>query len=178
MMFKGLFAVRISYPLRVGFTGLLRAGRVDVQAPSAAVFTAAIPALFIIGHDACHPGAHAAQLAEQNRRPAGDAPGLPRLCRLGLRPQQPAPRLDQREDQGPGLDAARKKEYDALSPGIRLVHRMYRTWWGVGPYYMIEMWIKFGMDAGEGEIAQDQSPVLVRPIVGCRLRDRADRRGF
>jgi len=38
-----------------------------------------------------------------------------------------------------------KSEYDALPAWYRLIHRMYRTWWGVGPYYLIEMWAKFGM---------------------------------
>ena len=47
-----------------------------------------------------------------------------------------------------------KEQYNSLSPLYRFVHRMYRTWWGVGPYYMIEMWIKFGMTQAKVKTAR------------------------
>lgn len=38
-----------------------------------------------------------------------------------------------------------KEDYDRLTPVGRFMQRKYRTWWGVGFYYIVEIWAKYGM---------------------------------
>jgi omega-6 fatty acid desaturase (delta-12 desaturase) len=38
-----------------------------------------------------------------------------------------------------------RDEYATLTPLGRFLQRRYRTWWGVGFYYIIEIWTKYGM---------------------------------
>ena len=139
-----LFAVSL-LPYVLGYWGFLTLHSWWFKALSAALFTAAIPALFIIGHDACHqaltphawlnkiigrlamlPGYHAYAVWDYGHNSLHHGWTNVRTKDLVWTPLS-------------------KQEYDSLSPAYRWMHRLYRTWWGVGAYYMIEMWIKFGM---------------------------------
>ena len=144
--FKGLALFIASVvPYALGYWGFLALEGWTLKVLSAALFTAAIPALFIIGHDACHqaltphawlnrivgrlamlPGYHAYAVWDYGHNGLHHGWTNVKTKDLVWTPLS-------------------KSEYDALSPLYRWVHRMYRTWWGVGAYYMIEMWIKFGM---------------------------------
>lgn len=144
--FKGMLLFAISIlPYLLGYWGFIELHGWWLKIACAAVFTGAIPALFIIGHDACHqaltphswlnkivgriamlPGCHAYAVWDYGHNSLHHGWTNVRTKDLVWTPLS-------------------KEEYDALSPAYRLVHRLYRTWWGVGAYYAIEMWIKFGM---------------------------------
>lgn len=144
--FKGLALFVISLiPYALGYWGFVA---LDGWAPkllSAALLTTAIPALFIIGHDACH----------QALTPHGWLNKI--VGRLAMLPGWHAYAVWDYGHNGlhHGWTNVRTKdlvwtplskdEYDNLSAPYRLLHRLYRTSWGVGVYYMIEMWMKFGM---------------------------------
>ena len=112
---------------------------------SAAVFTAAIPMLFVIGHDACHQALTPRSWLNKI---------LGRLCML---PSWHAYAVWDYGHNGlhHGWTNLRTKdhvwtpltkdEFDALPRWKQTMHRLYRTWWGVGLYYIVEMWCLFGM---------------------------------
>ncbi len=144
--FKGMALFLISVvPYALGYWGFFALLGWWAKIASAAVLTGAIPALFIIGHDACHqaltphawlnrivgrlamlPGFHAYAVWDYGHNSLHHGWTNVKTRDLVWTPLA-------------------KEEYDALSPFYRFVHRLYRTWWGVGMYYMVEMWIKFGM---------------------------------
>jgi acyl-lipid omega-6 desaturase (Delta-12 desaturase) len=153
--FKGLALFGVSIiPYILGYWGFIALEGWWLKILCAAVFTGAIPALFIIGHDACHqaltphswlnkivgriamlPGYHAFAVWDYGHNSLHHGWTNVKTKDLVWTPLS-------------------KAEYDALSPVYRWVHRMYRTWWGVGPYYMIEMWIKFGMTQAKAKNAK------------------------
>ena len=144
--FKGaaLFVISIS-PYLLGYWGFVVFDGWWLKIASAALLTTAIPALFIIGHDACH----------QALTPHSWLNKI--LGRLAMLPCWHAYAV---WDYGHNAlhhgwtnlrtkdlvwTPLTKDEYDALPPFKRFLHRCYRTSWGVGLYYMVEMWAKFGM---------------------------------
>jgi acyl-lipid omega-6 desaturase (Delta-12 desaturase) len=163
--FKGLALFVVSLiPYIAGYWGFLALPGWPLKLLSAALFTAAIPALFIIGHDACHqaltphswlnkivgrlamlPGFHAYAVWDYGHNSLHHSWTNVKTKDLVWTPLS-------------------KEEYDGLPPLYRWVHRRYRTWWGVGPYYMIEMWIKFGMT-----MAKVKSPKTNRLFWADRL---------
>ena len=112
---------------------------------SAALFTAAIPMLFVIGHDACH----------QALTPRSWLNKI--IGRLAMLPSWHAYAVWDYGHNGlhHGWTNLRTKdhvwtpltkdEFDALPKWKQSMHRLYRTWWGVGLYYIVEMWCLFGM---------------------------------
>ena len=144
--FKGvmLFAVSMA-PWLLGYWGFIVLEGWLWKIASAALVTAAIPMLFIIGHDACHqaltphswlnrilgrlamlPGWHAYSVWDYGHNALHHG-----WTNLRTRDLVWVPLT--------------KAEYDALPPFKRFLQRSYRTGWGVGLYYLVEMWIKFGM---------------------------------
>jgi omega-6 fatty acid desaturase (delta-12 desaturase) len=139
-----LFVISV-IPYALGYAGFLLLEGWWLKAFSAALLTMAIPMLFIIGHDACHQAL--TPHAWLNRI----------LGRLAMLPGYHAYAVWDYGHNGlhHGWTNVRSKDlvwtplsksdYDALSPIARWMQRMYRSWWGVGPYYIVEMWMKFGM---------------------------------
>jgi omega-6 fatty acid desaturase (delta-12 desaturase) len=153
--FKGLFLFAVSMiPYLLGYWGFLTFDGWALKALSAAVLTSAIPALFIIGHDACH----------QALTPHSWLNKI--VGRLAMLPGWHAYAVWDYGHNGlhhgwtnvRGKDLVwtplSKEEYEKLSPLGRLMQRVYRTSWGVGPYYMLEMWMKFGMTQAKVKTAK------------------------
>jgi omega-6 fatty acid desaturase (delta-12 desaturase) len=153
--FKGvaLFVISI-IPYLLGYWGFVTLHGWPLKILSAALATIAIPMLFIIGHDACHqaltprswlnkllgrlamlPGWHAYAVWDYGHNSLHHGWTNVRTRDLVWTPLS-------------------RDEYAALSPVRRWMHRMYRTWWGVGPYYLIEMWMKFGMTQAKVKTAR------------------------
>jgi acyl-lipid omega-6 desaturase (Delta-12 desaturase) len=144
--FKGvaLFVVSL-IPYVAGYAGFFLLPGWPLKILSAAVLTVGIPMLFIVGHDACH----------QALTPRSWLNKL--LGRLAMLPGWHAYAVWDYGHNGlhHGWTNVKtrdlvwtplsRSEYDALSAVGRWMQRMYRTWWGVGPYYIVEMWMKFGM---------------------------------
>jgi len=144
--FKGLALFIISViPYALGYWGFLALEGWWAKLLAMFVLSGAIPALFIIGHDACHqaltphawlnrivgrlamlPGWHAYAVWDYGHNSLHHGWTNVRTKDLVWTPLS-------------------KEEYDAISAPYRFLHRLYRTSWGVGLYYMVEMWIKFGM---------------------------------
>jgi hypothetical protein len=168
MLFIGSMA-----PYLLGYWAFVELHGWWLKIASAAVFTVAIPMLFIIGHDACH----------QALTPHGWLNKI--LGRLAMLPGWHAyavwdyghnalhhgwTNLRTRDLVWVPLT---KDEYDALSPLGRLLQRLYRTGWGVGLYYMVEMWAKFGMSRAKVKAAPRKPRVLGGSILRRRVRDPA-----
>jgi omega-6 fatty acid desaturase (delta-12 desaturase) len=118
--------------------------------------------LFIIGHDACH------QSLTPHRR-------LNRwLGRIAFLPSLTAYSL---WDMGhntvhhgftnlKGVDFVwaplTQAEYQALSPGRRFMERLYRSGWGPGLYYMIEIWWKKMMFPSPASSGGTHRPIFTR----------------
>ncbi len=118
--------------------------------------------LFIIGHDACH------QSLTPHRR-------LNRwLGRIAFLPSLTAYSL---WDMGhntvhhgftnlKGVDFVwaplTQAEYQALSPGRRFMERLYRSGWGPGLYYMIEIWWKKMMFPSQASSGGTHRPIFTR----------------
>ena len=118
--------------------------------------------LFIIGHDACH----------QSLTPRR---GLNRwLGRIAFLPSLTAYSL---WDMGhntvhhgftnlKGVDFVwaplTQAEYQALSPGRRFMERLYRSGWGPGLYYMVEIWWKKMMFPSSASSGGTHRPIFTR----------------
>ncbi len=96
--------------------------------------------LFIIGHDACH------QSLTPNRRAnhvVGRLAFLPSLTPYSLW-EVGHNVVHHGYTNLKGVDFVwvplSKEEFDALSPMGRMMHRIYRSGWAPGLYYLIEMW--------------------------------------
>ena len=144
--FKGVMLFLVSMaPYVVGAWGFIALQGWWWKVASAGLLTMAIPMLFIIGHDACHqaltphswlnkilgrlamlPGWHAFAVWDYGHNALHHG-----WTNLRTRDLVWVPLT--------------KEEYDALSPLGRFLQRAYRTGLGVGLYYMVEMWAKFGM---------------------------------
>lgn len=118
--------------------------------------------LFVIGHDACHQS-----LTPYRRlnRWLGRIAFLPSLTAYSL------------WDMGhnvvhhgftnlKGVDfvwaPATRAEYEAMSPARRLCERIYRSGWGPGLYYMVEIWWKKMMFPPRSALGSSHRPVFTR----------------
>jgi omega-6 fatty acid desaturase (delta-12 desaturase) len=101
--------------------------------------------LFIIGHDACHQALTPSALLNRILGRIAMLPGYHAYAVWDYGHNSLHHGWTNVKTKDLVWTPLSKAEYDSLSPLYRFIHRMYRTWWGVGPYYMIEMWIKFGM---------------------------------
>ena len=143
---KGVsFFVISLVPYALGFAGFLALDGWWLKAVSAAVMTMSLPMLFIVGHDACHQSLTPYRwlnklIGRFTMVPTWHAYSVWDVVHNGLH----HPWTNVR-----GKDFAwmpmSKDEYDRLTPVGRFLHRRYRTWWGPGFYYIIEMWGKYGM---------------------------------
>jgi omega-6 fatty acid desaturase (delta-12 desaturase) len=144
--FKGvLFVVLSLLPYALGYAGFFALDGWWLKALSAALMTMALPMLFIVGHDACH----------QSLTPHRWLNKL--IGRLTMVPTWHAYSVWDLGHNGMhhGWTNVRSKDftwtplskadYDALTPVGRFMQRKYRTWWGVGFYYIVEIWTKYGM---------------------------------
>lgn len=127
---------------------------------SAAVMTVGLPMLFVVGHDACH------QALTPHR-------WLNKLIgRLAMVPTWHAYSVWEFAHNGMhhAWTNVRSKdiiwrpmsteEFAALSPLGRFMQRKYRTWWGTGFYYMIEVWGKYGMTVARAQSARTKGLYL------------------
>jgi omega-6 fatty acid desaturase (delta-12 desaturase) len=116
--------------------------------------TMALPMLFIVGHDACH----------QSLTPHRWLNKL--IGRLTMVPTWHAYSVWDLGHNGMhhGWTNVRSKDftwtplskadYDALTPVGRFMQRKYRTWWGVGIYYIVEIWTKYGMTGAKPQTSR------------------------
>ena len=144
--FKGvtIFVVSMAVYL-IGWWGFIALDGWAWKIASVALFTTAIPMLFVIGHDACH----------QALTPRSWLNKI--IGRLAMLPSWHAYAVWDYGHNGlhHGWTNLRTKdhvwtpltkdEFDALPKWKQFLHRRYRTWWGVGLYYIVEMWCLFGM---------------------------------
>lgn len=145
-MLKGvmLFVVSMA-PYLLGYWGFLALDGWGLKIASAAVLTAAIPMLFIIGHDACHQALTPRSWVNKTLGRLAMLPGWHAYAVWDYGHNGLHHGWTNVKSKDLVWTPLSKSEYDALSPLGRWMQRMYRTWWGVGPYYMVEMWVKFGM---------------------------------
>jgi omega-6 fatty acid desaturase (delta-12 desaturase) len=118
--------------------------------------------LFVIGHDACHQS-----LTDHRRlnRWLGRIAFLPSLTAYSL------------WDMGhnvvhhgftnlKGVDfvwaPSTREEYRAMSPLRRLCERIYRSGWGPGLYYMVEIWWKKMMFPSRSSMGNSYRPIFTR----------------
>ena len=143
---KGVAFLFISLvPWGLGYAGFFLLDGWLLKAVSAAMMTVSLPMLFIVGHDACH----------QSLTPRRWLNKL--IGRLTMVPTWHAYSVWDLGHNGlhHGWTNVRGKdftwtplsveEYAALTPVGRFLQRQYRKWWGVGIYYIIEIWAKYGM---------------------------------
>ncbi|MEA2707683.1 MAG: hypothetical protein QOF78_284 [Phycisphaerales bacterium] len=112
---------------------------------SAALVTACIPVLFVIGHDACHQALTPKSwlnkiIGRVAMLPSWHAYAVWDYGHNGL--HHGWTNLRTRDHVWIPLT---KDEYDALPSYRQWLERSYRTWWGVGMYYFVVMWLVFGM---------------------------------
>jgi omega-6 fatty acid desaturase (delta-12 desaturase) len=144
--FKGVSLFVVSYiPYVLGWWGFVVLQGWWWKIAMAAVITGAIPVLFVISHDACHQAL--TPLSWLNKI----------IGRIAMLPAWHAYHVWDYGHNGlhHGWTNLRTKdhvwipltkaEYDALPAWKRAMQRMYRTGWGVGLYYFVEMWMLFGM---------------------------------
>jgi omega-6 fatty acid desaturase (delta-12 desaturase) len=144
--FKGFMIFIIPAMIYVAaFVGLLRTSGWIPKLFCAAIVAACIDMLFLIGHDACH------QALTPNvwlNRIIGRLAFLPSL--------HPFSQWDHGHNSlhhgwtnvrgwDPTFVPFSKSDYDQLSPLRRWMERMYRTFFGVGFYYLIENWGKYAV---------------------------------
>jgi omega-6 fatty acid desaturase (delta-12 desaturase) len=153
--FKGVAFFLISViPYALGLAGFFLLDGWILKTLSAALFTVALPMMFIVGHDACH----------QSLTPHRWLNKL--IGRLAMVPTWHAYSVWDFVHNGlhHGWTNVRNKdytwmplstdEYARLSPLRRFMHRRYRTWWGPGPYYIVELWAKYGMTGAKAQSAR------------------------
>ena len=143
---RGILYFAVSFvPYALGVAGFLMLEGWWLKGLSAAVMTAAIPMMFVIGHDACHQALTPHRwlnklIGRLTMIPTWHAYAVWELGHNGLHHAWTNVR---------GKDFAwvplSTAEYGNLSPLRRFMHRRYRTWWGVGFYYLIEMFTKYGI---------------------------------
>ena len=143
---KGVLFCAVSLvPYFLGFAGFFMLDGWWLKGLAAAVMTLSLPMMFVIGHDACHQSLTPHRwlnklIGRVTMIPTWHAYAVWELGHNGLHHAFTNVR---------GKDFAwvplSTDEYAALSPLRRWMHRRYRTWWGVGFYYLIEMWTKYGL---------------------------------
>jgi omega-6 fatty acid desaturase (delta-12 desaturase) len=152
--FKGLLLFSISMTVYIlGYWAFIVVQGWPLKILSAAVFTMAIPMLFVIGHDACHQALTPRSLLNKilgrlAMLPAWHAYSVWDYGHNGL--HHGWTNLKGKDHVWPPYS---KAEYDALSPFWQWMNRRYRTWWGVGLYYIVEMWLIFGMSKAKVKTA-------------------------
>ena len=152
---KGVVFYLVSVvPYALGLAGFFLLPGWWLKGLSAGLFTVALPMMFIVGHDACH----------QSLTPHRWLNKL--IGRLTMVPTWHAYSVWDYVHNGlhHGWTNVRYKdytwaplsteEYARLSPVGRFLHRRYRTWWGPGPYYIIELWAKYGMTGAKAQSAR------------------------
>ena len=155
--FKGVFVYVVSFiPWALGMAGFFVLDGWLLKTLSAAVMTVGLPMMFVVGHDACHqaltphrwlnkligrltmiPTWHAYAVWEFAHNGMHHAWTNVRSKDIIWRPFSP-------------------DEWAGLSPVQRSMHRKYRTWWGTGFYYMIEVWAKYGMTVARAQSSRSQ----------------------
>ena len=153
--FKGLLVFAISaVPYALGLAGFFVLDGWLAKTMSAAVMTVALPMLFIVGHDACHQSLTPHRwlnklIGRLTMIPTWHAYSVWDLGHNGLHHAWTNVR---------GKDFTwtplSKADYDRLTPVGRFLHRMYRTCWGTGFYYIIEIWTKYGMIGAKAQSAR------------------------
>ena len=143
---KGVLFFAVSFvPYVLGFVGFLVLDGWAMKAISAGVIMVAIPMLFVIGHDACHQALTPHRwlnkvIGRVAMTLTWHAYAVWELGHNGMHHAWTNVR---------GKDFAwvplSTGEYARLSPLRRFMHRRYRTWWGVGFYYLLEMYTKWGL---------------------------------
>jgi omega-6 fatty acid desaturase (delta-12 desaturase) len=143
---KGLLVFAVSATAyALGLAGFLLLDGWLPKAVAAALFTVSLPMLFIVGHDACHQSLtphrwlnkvigrltmvltwHAYSVWDLGHNGLHHAWTNVRGKDFTWTPLSP-------------------QEYAALSPLGRWMQRQYRTVYGLGFYYLIEIWTKYGM---------------------------------
>jgi omega-6 fatty acid desaturase (delta-12 desaturase) len=149
---KGVLFYLVSVtPYALGVAGFLLLPGWWLKGLSAALFTVALPMMFIVGHDACHQSLTPHRwlnklIGRLSMVPTWHAYSVWDVVHNGLHHAWTNVR---------GKDATwtplSKAEYDRLTPVGRFLHRRYRTWWGPGFYYIFELWAKYGMSGTRGQ---------------------------
>jgi omega-6 fatty acid desaturase (delta-12 desaturase) len=151
---KALALLAVSFvPYILGFAGFFALDGWLMKALSAAVMTLSLPMLFVIGHDACHQSLTAHRwlnklIGRLTMIPTWHAYSVWEFAHNGMHHAWTNVRSKDIIWRPFSTD-----EWAKLSPLGRFMHRQYRTWWGTGFYYMIEVWGKYGMT-----VARAQSP--------------------
>jgi omega-6 fatty acid desaturase (delta-12 desaturase) len=148
---KGLLVFAISViPYALALAGFLMLDGWLLKALSAALFTVSLPMLFIVGHDACHQSLTPHRwlnklIGRLTMAPTWHAYSVWDLGHNGLHHAWTNVR---------GKDFTwtplSEDDYAALSPLGRFLQRRYRTWYGLGFYYLIEIWTRYGMTGARG----------------------------
>ena len=144
--FKGVTLFTISMiPYVLGWWGFIALHGWAWKIASAALIAGAIPVLFVIGHDACHQALTPRSwlnkiIGRLSMLPSWHAYHVWDYGHNGL--HHGWTNLRTRDHVWIPLT---KEEYDGLPSIKRWMQRSYRTWWGVGLYYFVEMWCLFGM---------------------------------
>ena len=143
---KGLvFCVVSVVPYALGLAGFLLLHGWLLKALSAVVLTMSLPMMFIVGHDACHQSLTPHRwlnkvIGRLTMILTWHAYSVWDLGHNGLHHGWTNVR-----DKDFTWTPLSKADYDRLSPLGRFLQRKYRTWWGVGFYYIVEIWTKYGM---------------------------------
>jgi omega-6 fatty acid desaturase (delta-12 desaturase) len=150
--FKGLFVFVLSVvPYALGMAGFFVLDGWVLKTLSAAMMTVALPMLFIVGHDACHQSLTPHRwlnklIGRLTMVPTWHAYSVWDLGHNGMHHAWTNVR---------GKDFTwtplSTEEYARLTPVGRFLQRMYRTAWGTGIYYIIEIWTKYGMTGAKAQ---------------------------
>jgi omega-6 fatty acid desaturase (delta-12 desaturase) len=149
---KGVLFCAVSLvPYFLGFAGFFVLDGWWLKGLSAAVMTVSLPMLFIVGHDACHQSLTPHRwlnklIGRLTMVPTWHAYSVWDLGHNGM--HHAWTNVRGKDFTWTPLSA---DEYARLTPVGRLMHRLYRTWWGVGIYYIIEIWTKYGMTGARAQ---------------------------
>jgi len=149
-----LFYVVSVIPYALGLAGFFLLDGWVLKTLSAALFTVALPMMFIVGHDACHQSLTPHRwlnklIGRLTMIPTWHAYSVWDFVHNGLHHGWTNVRYKDYTWMPLSTD-----EYAKLSPVGRFLHRRYRTWWGPGPYYIIELWAKYGMTGAKPNSAR------------------------
>jgi len=143
---KGVLFFTISViPFALGLAGFFLLHGWWLKGLAAAVMTAALPMMFIVGHDACHQSLTPHRwlnklIGRLTMIPTWHAYAVWDVGHNGLHHG-----WTNVKDKDFTWTPLSKAEYERLTPAGRFMQRKYRTWWGVGFYYIVEIWAKYGM---------------------------------
>jgi len=141
-------------PYALGLAGFFVLDGWLLKTLSAAVMTVSLPMLFIVGHDACHQSLTKHRwlnklIGRLTMVPTWHAYSVWDLGHNGM--HHAWTNVRGKDFTWTPLSAA---DYGRLTPVGRFMQRCYRTCWGTGLYYIIEIWAKYGMTGAKAVSAR------------------------